>query len=211
MQPGALVPYERALLTREPLRLHHDDGRVTLLDVSRWLGAADDADNTVLSQAVAPVLDVGCGPGRIVAAASERGLLTLGIDIAETAVALTRARGMNALRRDVFGHVPGVGRWASVILLDGNIGIGGDPEALLRRARKLLQPSGRILVETHADPHADEPLTVRFAHAGSPTGPFFRWAHVGVDALRRQAASAGLAVCDTWTSAGRAFAIVKIR
>ena len=106
MQPGALQPYERALLTREPLRLHHDDGRVTLLEVSRWLGAADSADHTVLSRALAPVLDVGCGPGRIVAASTARGMLTLGIDIADTAVSMTRARGMNALRRDVFAPFP---------------------------------------------------------------------------------------------------------
>lgn len=209
MQPGALQPYERALLTREPLRLHHDDGRVTLLEVARWLGAADAADNTVLSRAVAPLLDVGCGPGRIVAASTERGLLTLGIDIADTAVAMTRARGMNALRRDVFGHVPGEGRWASVVLLDGNIGIGGDPEALLRRARELVQPSGRILVETYADPDADEPLTVRFAHDGLPVGPFFRWAHVGIGALREHAAPVGLHVTDTWAAAGRTFAVVE--
>ena len=209
MQPGALQPYERALVTREPLRLHSHDGRVTILEVSRWLGYADAADNTVLSRAIGPVLDVGCGPGRIVAASTERGLLTLGIDIARTAVSMTRARGMNALRRDVFARVPGEGHWASVILLDGNIGIGGDPVALLRRTRQLVQPSGRILVETDATADADEPLTVRFAHDGSPVGPFFRWATVGIAALRRHAASADLRVTDTWTSAGRAFAVVE--
>ena len=37
------------------------------------------------------------------------------------------ARGVNVLERSVFAGVPGQGRWRSVLLLDGNIGIGGDP------------------------------------------------------------------------------------
>jgi hypothetical protein len=38
-----------------------------------------------------------------------------------------------------------------VLLLDGNIGIGGDPHRLLRRVRELLTPTGRLLVELDVD------------------------------------------------------------
>ena len=38
--------------------------------------------------------------------------------------------------------------WRTILLLDGNIGIGGAPVALLRRAGELLAPDGRIVVET---------------------------------------------------------------
>ena len=39
------------------------------------------------------------------------------------------------------------GRWDTVLLADGNIGIGGDPLALLRRAAELLHPGGRVVVD----------------------------------------------------------------
>jgi SAM-dependent methyltransferase len=208
MQAGALRPYERSLMTREPLRLHHADGGATLLEIDRYLDPADAADRSALARAVGPVLDVGCGPGRIVAALADQGMLTLGIDIAETAVAITRARGLNALRRNVFARLPGEGRWSTIVLLDGNIGIGGDPVRLLTRVRALLAPTGRVLVETHSNPRADEQLIVRFARSGAPLGPSFPWAHVGLSALHRYADRLDFAVDETWESTGRTFAVL---
>lgn len=42
---------------------------------------------------------------------------------------------------------PAKGGWGHVLLADGNIGIGGDPAALLRRTVSLLRPDGTVLVE----------------------------------------------------------------
>lgn len=206
MQVGALRPYERSLVTGAPLRLHDADGRVSDLDVARWLEPADAADRSVVARAVGPALDVGCGPGRILAALAGEGLLALGIDIASTAVRLTRQRGLMALQRDVFGRLPGEGRWATIVLLDGNLGIGGDPCRLLTRAGHLLTPNGRVLVETESDDSVDERLVVRFTHDAAPIGPSFPWARVGHDALAGHSADAGLRIVDRWHAAGRSFA-----
>ncbi len=43
-------------------------GRVAALPVPRWLGVPAPEEEAVLDRAVAPVLDVGCGPGRHVLA-----------------------------------------------------------------------------------------------------------------------------------------------
>src|SRR5204863_7462240 len=88
-----------------------------------------------LAAMAAPVLDVGCGPGRLVVGLARRGAVALGVDPAPAAVALARGRGAAVLQRSVFDPLPGHGRWRTIVLADGNIGIGGDPVRLLRRCR----------------------------------------------------------------------------
>ena len=118
---------------------------------------------------------------------------------------LTRARGAAALRRDVFGRVPGAGRWRHVLVADGNVGIGGDPVALLRRAADLLAPDGSVLVEL------DPPGTglvrglARLVQPHGMSGPF-PWARVGVEAIAGPAASAGLLLRWRARRVGRWFA-----
>ncbi|SHH61033.1 Methyltransferase domain-containing protein [Jatrophihabitans endophyticus] len=205
MEPDALAPYEAALRTAAPLTLRTVTGRSLRFDVARWLAPVDAADATVLDRCAGPVLDVGCGPGRFVASLTARGAVALGVDIAETAVALTRGQGSPALLRSVFADLPGEGRWSTVLLVDGNIGIGGDPVRLLHRVAALLAPTGRVLVETAPDNTADERLSVRFTEQGDEVGPEFAWALVGAAALERYAADCGYAVAESWSSGGRTF------
>jgi SAM-dependent methyltransferase len=209
MHAGALAPYEDSLVTRTSLHLRSADGRTVPLDIARWLGPADDVDRAAITRMASPVLDVGCGPGRLVAALSEQGRMALGIDISATAVAMTRLLGVNALRRSVFEPLPGERRWRCVALLDGNVGIGGDVAALLGRARSLLAPDGRIVLELDPDDATDDTGVVRFVHGGRPIGPEFGWASVGIEAVRRVAGRSGLAVVERWTSGGRCFATLQ--
>lgn len=126
----------------------------------------DDLERLILARCEAPVLDVGCGPGRLVAALNARGVPALGIDVSRQAVEQTRRRGAMALRRAVEDPVPAEGRWGTVLLADGSIGIGGDPGALLRRCRLLVGPRGLVLVET------DDAVGPRTVAALAPTCGF---------------------------------------
>ena len=98
----------------------------------------------------------------------------------------------SALRRDVFDRLPGEGRWHTALLADGNVGIGGDPVALLRRAGELVCADGRVVVELGRP-------GVRAATRGGPCSTCagvrsapFRWATVGTDDIDELAAAAGL-------------------
>ena len=103
------------------VEVHHGDVLVERQRVTRWLREADAVDRRLLAGCAGPTLDVGCGPGRLIAALTAHGIPSLGIDISLEAVISTRARGGAALRRDVFAPIPGEGRWPWVVLADGNI------------------------------------------------------------------------------------------
>jgi SAM-dependent methyltransferase len=205
MRAGAIALYEEAMREEaEALVLRTADGRALPLQVSKWCGPPDAADEELLAHCRGPVLDVGCGPGRLTVALTGRGIPALGVDISRTAVARTRRAGAPALRRSVFDPLPGQGRWATVLLADGNIGIGGMPVRLLRRCAQLLAPGGRILIE--AEPgNVDERLTARLEHPDGRRGPDFPWARMGTAALLDATADAGLHVMGQWQHADRAF------
>jgi hypothetical protein len=112
-----------------------------------------------------------------------------------------------ALLRDVFGPVPGEGRWATALLADGNIGIGGDPVALLERLRELIAPTGRIVAEVA--PHGVGVRTrhVRLRSAAGVSEPF-PWTVVGADAVGAVAEAAGLRLSATHRHGQRRFSAV---
>ncbi|WUQ64170.1 class I SAM-dependent methyltransferase [Streptomyces canus] len=205
-------PYAQALRTGQgPLFLRRSDGWLLLLELERWCAAADAADLEVLRRCEGAVLDVGCGPGRLVAALGARGRRVLGIDVSEAAVARTVALGGQALRRSVFESLPGEGRWGTALLIDGNVGIGGDPQALLDRMAQLLAPGGLLIAETVTDPDIDERVQVRVADARGATGNPFPWARLGSPALLRHAPRTDWAPVDQWTAGGRSFVSLRRR
>jgi SAM-dependent methyltransferase len=174
----------------------------------RWLGALTVADDAVLARAVPPVLDVGCGPGRHVGALAERGMVVLGIDITPAALDLARRRGAPVLARSVFERIPGAGRWASALLLDGNVGIGGDPATLIARVASLLRPGGTLLVELGPPGNAAHTEVVRFEIDGVE-GPWFAWTAVGPDDLPAHARAAGLRIEEVWHTGDRWFGSLR--
>ncbi|ROS75211.1 methyltransferase family protein [Curtobacterium sp. PhB130] len=204
---GGDEPYARALRSDGRLRLtdpDRPDAEVTL-DVGRWSAAADRVDRSLLDDVDGPVIDIGCGPGRMLVAARTLGIPALGVDVSADAVAIARRAGGRAVQGSVFDAVPEEGRWDTALVLDGNIGIGGDPTALLERCRDIVRVGGRVVVETHVDRTADRTYRARVIDTDGHESAEFPWAEVGLDALHGHAARAGLVARSSWTVAGRSF------
>ena len=182
--------------------------RAGLLDASAW-GRLTEADEVVVSRCEGPVLDVGCGPGRFVEALASHGIPALGVDLSREAVGRTRDRGGSALVRDVHHRLPGEGRWGTVLLADGNIGIGGDPDALLRRCRSVLRPGAVALVETSLDPGHDVRTAVTLHGPWGRRSHPVPWAVMGAQALVEVAAAAGFVAVEDWRVGGRAFVMLR--
>ncbi len=211
-RPWTDDPFAEAMRTgRGPLWLRRSDGSRHHLDVERWCAPPDAADRSLLLRCLAegrPALDIGCGPGRLVTELQALGLPALGVDVTRAAVARTRGLGGSALCRSVFDRLPGEGRWGTALLADGNLGIGGDPAALLARTAELLAPGGVLLAEVEPQ-EMDERVTVRVEDATGWCGPPFRWARLGAAATARCAADAGLAQSERWSVRGRSFLALR--
>jgi SAM-dependent methyltransferase len=173
------------------LTLVADGGEEVELPVDRWHGPPDEVELALLDTLPDPVLDVGCGPGRIVAALGAAGRPALGVDPSPAAVAEAARRRAPVLARSVFGPLPGEGRWGTVLLIDGNIGIGGDPVALLARAARLIRPGGHVVAEVEPPGAASRSMTARL-ESSRGVSPWFAWATVGADRFDQLAAAAGL-------------------
>lgn len=190
------------------------DGAVWSMPIGRWLAPAGAVDERVLDRATGPVLDVGCGPGRHVHALGRRGVVAVGVELSPTAVRHARSGGARVVEGSIFDVAPDPGCWATALLLDGNIGIGGDPAALLRRVAGLLCPDGSLLVELEPDAAAGPDATavcVRMEDDQGGASDWFPWAWVTPDAIDAPAAAAGLRVAERWSDGGRHFCALRPR
>lgn len=195
----SVAVYDSGLRSGTALVARYEDGSVRPVDVARWCGPARGADETLLERLDASVLDIGCGPGRLLIEATRRGWPAMGIDIAPGAVRIARAGGGNAVRCSVFDPVPDAGTWDWALLVDGNIGIGGDPVRLLRRAAALLRSGGGILVEFGPPASGTRVRRMRLENTHGRVGAWFPWAEVDFDALGVLAQACELRVRDVWS------------
>ena len=221
---GGAEPYARALRHEGLLQLVRATGGAgrpasppaagdadEAFDVARWSADADAADLTTLDDETGPVLDIGCGPARMVRAAVDRGLTVLGLDVSPTAVAMAREAGLPVAGGSVFDPLPREGQWNLALLLDGNVGIGGDPTALLTRCAEILTSTGSIVVETAPEASLDDSYEAHVVDDQGHASATFPWAEVGREALHRHAKRSGLRVAQTWSVDGRTFCRLRAR
>jgi SAM-dependent methyltransferase len=164
-------------------------GMAIELDIQRFRDAPSRSERRFLKRLTGPILDIGCGPGRAAAYLRQRDVPALGLDANAGLVALARSNGALCVHQNAFEPVPFEGRWQQVLLLDGNIGIGGDPAKLLERLRRILIPGGRALIEVERSGTSRQ-MIVR-EHVSGRIGEPFAWATLTMSGLDELIADAG--------------------
>ncbi len=133
-----------------------------------------------------PVLDLGTGAGRAALYFQQRGLPVTAVDASPGAVEVCRRRGVADVRLGDANDPPRDRCWAAVLLLCGNLGLGGSWEGsreLLTRLAELAAP-GAVLVGDSVNPTGapQVDLRIRYKHLITPW-----WSQYNIPAERMTA------------------------
>src|SRR6266516_7696989 len=110
-----------------------------------------------------PVLDLGAGAGRASLYLQERGLRVTAVEASPGAVEVCRRRGVADVRLGDLNDPPADLPWAGVLLLCGNLGLGGSWEGnrrLLARLAELAAP-GAVLAGDSVTPDGPARVVLR--------------------------------------------------
>jgi SAM-dependent methyltransferase len=145
---GAAVPAEQDAYGQEIWNCYQgvstheiverDDG---LIDIGSALPYFMDYENwpaherEAIQRARGPVLDIGCGAGRVALYLQGRGHRVLAIDNSPLAVRVAKARGVRTTRVSSIDQIPSLrGTFRTIVLYGNNFGLFGG----LKKARRLL-------------------------------------------------------------------------
>jgi SAM-dependent methyltransferase len=169
------------------LLLETDGGKTTPAMHPEWFFRTyaqwDWWERELLSLVTAgPVLDLGCGAGRTSLYFQERGFDVTAVDSSPGAVEVCRLRGVRDARLGDLNDPPADRRWAAILLLCGNLGLGGSWDGnreLLARLAQISTP-GAVLVGDSVNSTDRAAIGLRIHYQGAVT-PWWRQRNVSAD------------------------------
>lgn len=173
---AALLDYLNGREVAEPL-LEVDDGTVVpamhpewfFRDFDRW----DWWDRELLPSIEAgPVLDLGAGAGRASLYLQGRGFAVTAVESSPGAAEVCRRRGVTDVRVGDLNDPPTDQPWQTILLLCGNLGLGGSWEGNRRLLTRLAQSAapGAVLIgdSVNYSGRAEIGLRIRYRELVSP-------------------------------------------
>ena len=131
-----------------------------------------------------PVLDLGAGAGRAALHFQERGLDATAVEASGGAAEVCRRRGVRDVRVADLNDPPGDRSWRAVLLLCGNIGLGGTWEGnreLLARLAMVVAPEATLIGDSVAwDGRPEISLRLRY---GDVVTPWWRQRNIAPEEL----------------------------
>ncbi len=126
-----------------------------------------------------PVLDLGAGAGRAALHLQGRGLEVVAVENSPGAAEVCRRRGVRDVRTTDLNDPPTDRAWRAVLLLCGNIGLGGSWEGIRRLLRRLAEISapGAVLVTDSVNDAGQGEIGLRLRYGDLAT-PWWRQRNV---------------------------------
>lgn len=172
----ALLDYLEGREVVQPV-LEVDDGSVMpamhpewfFRDFDRW----DWWDREMLSTVDAgPVLDLGAGAGRAALYLQGRGLAVTAVESSPAAAEVCRRRGVLDARVGDLNEPPSDQRWGTILLLCGNLGLGGSwvgNRRLLRRLAAVAAPGALLIGDSvNYEGRSEIGLRIRYRELVTP-------------------------------------------
>lgn len=152
-----------------PHKIIRDDGYVTeasgeqyIADVSEWV----HSERLAIREVKGPVLDIGCGAGRVGVFLQRKGIEYTGIDVSPLAIDTSKLSGL----QDV--HVMSAADidlnradFQTIVMFGNNFGILGDEEKtveMLKGFYKITTPDARIFAGTRDVRETEEPAHLKY-------------------------------------------------
>jgi SAM-dependent methyltransferase len=168
------------------LELENDRGRVAPALRPEWFFRQFDEwdwwDQELLPRLTAgPVLDLGAGAGRAALWLQDRGLDVTAIDASPLAAHVCHSRGVRDVRISDLNNPPADQRWQAVLLLCGNLGLGGSYAGIRRLLGRLADvcAPGAVLVGDTVDTSGPPDVGLRIRYGGQAT-PWWRQYNIPV-------------------------------
>ncbi len=182
MTPGLGDAFGRALLDQFEGRnvtviVERDDGLVDTEAMAWYLSGPRKwhaSERKALRYVRGPVLDVGCGAGRVALELQERGHDVVAVDVSPLALEVCHRRGVHDTRLLPLTRIgSSIGRFDTIVLFGNNFGLFANPRRarwLLRRLKGVTSEDARILAGCH-DPHlADDPVNRSYHERNRASG-----------------------------------------
>lgn len=139
--------------------IERDDGLVEPHDPRIYLAPPHEwqsLDHAACDRAMGRVLDVGCGAGRHAVYLQAKGYQVTGIDTSSGAVITAKERGLRDAHELDVEHVDTLdGRFDTILMLGGNLGLLGSPQQAIRILNALAEiaASGARVLAHGLDPY----------------------------------------------------------
>jgi cyclopropane fatty-acyl-phospholipid synthase-like methyltransferase len=149
-------------IVRDDGYVNESRGAIYVADISEW----DHSERLAIREVKGPVLDIGCGAGRVGLYLQEKNIRYTGIDISSLAVQTCKLRGLDDVHVMPADAIQlGRSDFNSVVMFGNNFGILGNEEKtaqMLKQLYRVTTPNAKVYAQSRDVRKTDKPVHLAY-------------------------------------------------